>query len=363
VTYVDGDRVWAFGHPLDAAGRRELFLQDAYVYTVVNNPLATEEAETYKLAAPGHDVGVLTGDGLAAVAGRLGVLPAGFPLRIVAHDEDRGRVQTTQLQLADESAIGLPTGTSALSTLGPIALTESALTILGAAPKRQSGSMCVRFDIRERPRPLRFCNTYVGTGGDDQQITAVPLLADFGQAVDLIDAFDAEPLHVTRAQVDVKLRRGLRQAFLVGASAPSRVRRGHDVRVRLTMRRVRGPRLHRTIKVHVPRSQATGDYDLTLTGTDADQATTQAGGEAELLKDLLDTVGGLAGQLSSPTSVDELGTAIAAIHRYDGVTVSLREPGSDPDDADERPAYRDPELRVSGSATVPVTVVSGRKRR
>ena len=39
VTYVDGDTVWAFGHPLDGAGRRSLLLQDAYVYTVVNNPI------------------------------------------------------------------------------------------------------------------------------------------------------------------------------------------------------------------------------------------------------------------------------------------------------------------------------------
>src|SRR3954452_8801119 len=31
VTYVDGDKVWGFGHPLDAVGPRALFLQDAYV--------------------------------------------------------------------------------------------------------------------------------------------------------------------------------------------------------------------------------------------------------------------------------------------------------------------------------------------
>ena len=38
VAYVDGDRVWSFGHQLDAAGRRNLLLQDAYVYRVINNP-------------------------------------------------------------------------------------------------------------------------------------------------------------------------------------------------------------------------------------------------------------------------------------------------------------------------------------
>ena len=57
VTYVDGDRVWGFGHPLDGAGRRSLFLQDAYVYTVIDNPIDTDQVTSYKLAAPGHVVG------------------------------------------------------------------------------------------------------------------------------------------------------------------------------------------------------------------------------------------------------------------------------------------------------------------
>ena len=52
--------------------------------------------------------------------------------------------------------------------------------------------------------------------------------------------------------------------------------------------------------------------------------------------------------------------------RRDARGRSFREPGADSsDDEDgppERPAYRDPELRVSGSASLPVTVVSGRRR-
>ena len=41
VTYRDGDVVYGFGHPLEGAGRRALLLQDAYVFTVVANPLDT----------------------------------------------------------------------------------------------------------------------------------------------------------------------------------------------------------------------------------------------------------------------------------------------------------------------------------
>jgi hypothetical protein len=43
VAYRDGSAIWAFGHPIDAAGRRALQLQDAYVFSVINNPNGTEE--------------------------------------------------------------------------------------------------------------------------------------------------------------------------------------------------------------------------------------------------------------------------------------------------------------------------------
>jgi hypothetical protein len=365
VAYVDGDQVWAFGHELDAAGRRQLFLQDAYVYTVINNPVGTEDAQTYKLAAPGHDLGTLTSDGIDAVAGRLGALPARFPLRIVARDQDTGRLQVTALQLADETSVDLPTGASALSDVGPIAIAQAAFGILGGAPTRQSASMCVRFELQERARPLRFCNTYVGSGGDSDTVAAAPLVADFGKAAGLVDAYDVSRLHLTKVDVDMKLRRGLRQAVLVGVRGPARVRRGHDVRLRVTMRRVRGAQFQRTLKVHVPSYQATGHFDLTLQGPEADRPGT-SNDTTDVLGSLLTLFGGLGGDEVLPTGLDDLADQVAAIHRYDGVSASFLAPGADPTDADappQRPVYRDPELRVSGIASLPIAVVSDRKRR
>ena len=81
VTYVDGDKVWGFGHPFDATGRRELLLKDAYVYTVIGNPVGIGDAISQKLAAPGHDLGTITADGPSGIGGRLGPLPPLIPIR------------------------------------------------------------------------------------------------------------------------------------------------------------------------------------------------------------------------------------------------------------------------------------------
>src|SRR3954470_15782970 len=56
VAYVDGDRVWAFGHELEGAGRRARVAEGACVFRVINNPLQLGQiGATYKLAASGHD--------------------------------------------------------------------------------------------------------------------------------------------------------------------------------------------------------------------------------------------------------------------------------------------------------------------
>jgi hypothetical protein len=375
VSYVDGDRVWAFGHPLDAAGRRSLLLQDAYVYTVVNNPIGTPEASTYKLAAPGHDLGTLTSDGLSAVAGRLGPLPPRIPMRVFARDLDSGALQQLDVQLADETDVGDPSGSSAISAVVPLAVAQAATAALDGAPMRQSGSMCARFELRERPKkPLRFCNTYVGAGGFDG-VSGVGLVGDLTEATGLIDAYDASPLHVTNVEINAKLQRGLRQAFIVGLSGPRVLRRGSSVRLTLRLRRPRGGAFRRSFSMEVPRDAPRGAHELRLRGTAADA------GAGAALGSLLDALIGDTGQTSDggtsgPSSLDELGKAVKDIERYDGVTASFRPPGSSAsqsesgsadgsssdtngsgDSRDGEPhVLRDPLLRLSGTATLDVTV-------
>jgi hypothetical protein len=357
VTYVDGNTVWAFGHPLDGAGRRSLLLQDAYVYTVVNNPIDSDQVTSYKLAAPGHDLGTLTNDAPSAVVGRLGALPERFPLRVSATDLDSGRIVHENVEIADETVAGQPTGSSSLTQVGPVAVAQAAYDILRGSPARQSGEMCVRITIRERKAPLRFCNTYVGGSPSSP---AAPLVADFAAATGLLDAYNFGTLHVTSAAVSLKLRRDLHQAFLLAASAPTHVRRGHDIKVRILAQRVRGARFTRTVKVHIPRSLKKGTHILSLTGTAADAVAGQ--GDAQDLSSTftitLGDQGDSSGDDPGPRDLDELAQAFAGLARDDGVTASFRRPGDSSGDSatSEVEVLRDPQLRISGSALLRVVV-------
>ncbi len=365
VTYVDGDRLWGFGHPLDAAGRRALFLQDAYVYSVIDNPLGAPELTTYKLAAPGHDLGTLTNDEVSAVTGRLGPLPAHFPLRVTARNTKTGATKSITAQIADEAGAGLPTGVSSLSAAAPVAVAQVATTVLGATPVRQSGSMCLRVGVAGLKKPMRFCNTYVGGGGGDDQLAGAPMVNDAAAAIADLDAYNFGPLHITDVEANIRIQSGLRQAFMLGATAPDTVRRGADLPVRLRIRRVDGPESTRTITVHVPKGMPTGGRKLRLTGTSLD-----AGGSSD---DLSIVFGALEGDTSNetdeagPRNLEQLADDFASTHRWDGIISSFRPATSDSEELTpgsseaiarrKRHVYRDPQLRLSGEVTVPVTVV------
>jgi hypothetical protein len=324
------------------------------VYTVIGNPVGTGDAISEKLAAPGHDLGTLSADGPNGVAGRLGALPPRIPVRILVKDGDTNAQQGLTTQVADETSVDNPSGTSGLSLVAPMALAQAAFTTLEASPARTSGSMCARVTVKERPKPLGFCNTYVGAGGgpvgsQDSPIPGAALVSDLAEALGDVDAFQLGELHVTGVVVHATLVRGLRQAFLTSIEAPSVVHRGGGAKLTLNLQRVYGKREQRTIDVHIPAGAPLGERDLTLSGTGAD-------GSGDSGTDILDLggTGSSDGTDAGPKSVSALAEQIGKIHRYDGVRLSLRPPGST--GGKKTAAYRDPSLRISGTAHARVTV-------
>src|SRR3954447_8283768 len=140
VTYTNGGRVWAFGHPFEAAGARSLLLQDAYVFKVVNDPNASLTGGSYKLAVAGHDVGTLTNDAFSAIVGQVGTLPTTTDVRVSAVDHDTGAQRFLQTAVADETDVDTPTGFTALGAVAPLAVAEAAGSVLRSSPGRLTGT-------------------------------------------------------------------------------------------------------------------------------------------------------------------------------------------------------------------------------
>jgi len=354
VAYVDGDRVWGFGHPFENSGLRSLLLQDAYVYDVISNPNVGEDSgSTYKLAAAGHTLGTISNDASAAVVGRSGRPPVTVPVRIFTEDEDTGERATLGARVADETDAGTPAGSSALTFVAPLALAQGASAILRSAPGRLSGTVCVRIALRERKRPLRYCNRYVSASAPadpeaGENLVAAGAAADALTALTELDDFKLHRLHVTEFAARVKLRRGLPQAFIRSVKMPRRVRRGQRVRVRLNLQVVRGPRITRSFRLRIPRSLRSGRRRVAFSGRDVDDP------ESDLFGALLETItiGGDeeddgAGDPGA-RSLEALARRVRAVARYDGVRVRIG--------GRRARAYRDADLRISGRGSATVRV-------
>ena len=83
VTHIDGDRVYAFGHPMYNLGPTEFPMTRAYVYTVLPSLFSS-----IKLSTTGEVIGTFLQDRATAIAGRLGPGPRMIP---VTHDARRRR--------------------------------------------------------------------------------------------------------------------------------------------------------------------------------------------------------------------------------------------------------------------------------
>ena len=364
VTYVDGDRIWGFGHPLDGAGARALFLQDAYVYRVINNPVqAGSFLSTYKLAAPGRTVGTLTYDGLSAVAGRTGAAPPSSRIAVRVADRDTGKTRNVDVLAADETDLANPGGFAPVSLLGPIAVAEGVTTTLGASPPRLSGNLCVRIAVRERSKPMGFCNRYVtesASGGffGIGNGVATGAASDVAEALWLVESFEAAKVHVERVSARVDVRRGALLARLRGVTMPRRVRANEKVRVTLRIERIDGTAERRSFQMRIPKLER-GVQKLKFVGTDPDHG---HGGEDFLALSTRSTQDPTASATArrkrsrKAAALDRLASKVAKLHREDGVSLQLGRKSV--------PVFRDPKLRISGRASVRVDVrPAPRKRR
>ena len=377
VAYVDGDKVWAFGHSLDSVGPRSLILQDAYIYSIVNNPVALGDAITYKLGAPGHDVGILTNDTLDAVAGHVGPAPPETTMRVLARNLDNGHVALTQDKIADETALNLPTGSSPLSLVAPTVLAQAGADIAQASPVQQSGSMCLRIRVRELRKPMGFCNRYVATGGSGGSgdtsaaggAATASMIEDLSSALGVLDSYRLGLVHTTSVSASVRLANGLREAFLIGARAPRSARRGTTISVGLIVRPPRGARRRVVIHVRVPIGTRRGERDLVISGSPEDAP---GGDLGNLLGDLTSPtieldLGPPEGADNGPSSLAAVAQSIAGLQRYDGLRARFVAPGghagsSDDPASEGRRVYRHPTLRLTGRVRVPIRITTGSRR-
>ena len=242
LTYRDGDRVVAFGHPFFQTGNVAYPLSLAEVTTIVASDLSS-----FKMGTPTEQVGTITQDRRAAVAGTVGPIPAMLPLSIRVKSGDD--LAAARAAVSDDYRFHLLRHRLLAPQLAGIAAVNALATAAGTLPEA-TWRYRLTLTLAGRP-PLVLEDTATGL----LQQAATQLSAPLTLLLDNPFApFDAESL-----ALDVTLVGGESNAQVWAARVePTVARPGQTVNVVATLRDVRGDRREVAIPLVVPDDAADG---------------------------------------------------------------------------------------------------------
>lgn len=231
VTHIDGDRVYAFGHPMYNLGPTEFPMTRAYVYTVLPSLFSS-----MKLSSTGEVIGTFLQDRATTVAGRLGAGPKMIPVSIALQRTDAPR-RTFKYTVVNDPLFGpLMTYASLLNTL------MSYERSMEAATFSVRGSVSIK-----NHDSIAFNNIF---SGDQSSIAAAtyviaPVLNLMGNDYEKVDV---ESVDLTITTTERPKTATLERVWL----DDPRPRAGRTVPLKMLLRTYRGEDELRTVPIQIP---------------------------------------------------------------------------------------------------------------
>jgi len=163
VTYIDGNRIYAFGHRFLDVGATSLPFALSEVLTVVPNTNTS-----FKLSAARQWMGTIGYDGNTAVAGEFGKRAATVPVSLNV-TRDGKHVESYQIQMVND-----PLLSPLLVQMAVFSAIDATERTVGAATLRITGEIA----FQNAPLPVRIDNMFSADNGSATQAslsTAVPV--------------------------------------------------------------------------------------------------------------------------------------------------------------------------------------------
>jgi hypothetical protein len=249
VTHVEGERVYAFGHPMMGLGPCQLPMMTGYIHTVY--PRASV---SMKMGSPLKVVGVLDTDVSTAVSGRLGAVPDMLPVTVRVKANDYSEPRDYHVQVAREPNL--------MATLVMTVL-ASAIDTEGNLPEELTARLEAEIQVEGYPplviREALSGPRYSGPMGPmalfSSVVNTVHLLLRNPLAPFRIESIDCRiTLEPRRTQADIESVR----------LATDRVLAGQDLNAVVTVKPFKGPRQVYPVRIRVPADLPEGTYELSI---------------------------------------------------------------------------------------------------
>ncbi len=270
VTYRNGERIYAFGHPFLGLGMSDLPMSESHVVTVIPNL-----NNSFKLAVPDAMVGTMTQDRATGVFGKLGQAPKMIPVNLEMRTS-LGKKVVANFEVARDTF------------LTPMLL-NMAIFNTGTAEERGLGDTTVRVVANVKLRgtePLHIERRFSGSQAAAQASAAV--------AMPFVSLFRSGFENLDIEKIDIRLftDEGSRTAVLERISVDkAEAAPGEIVNVKAFARTNTGRVVMETIPVTIPKDASEGE--LTLAVSDGSTVQKKAASQhfvPETLSDLVETM-------------------------------------------------------------------------
>lgn len=249
VTYVEDNKVLAFGHPFLKKGNVNYLMTNAYVFTTVNGM-----ENSFKVGATGDTIGVINQDRGAAVAGLTGRYPSIVPIRITVHDNVLNRTEEAGVQVIQDEQLA-----PALAATSVFNFIEKTMDRVGP------GTAHVRFDITGSGLPVDVLsreNMFYSPSNIGELA-----VGEFLEAMAIVSGNQYHPVDIMDVKVNVSIDEDRRTATILEAhSNMAKAKPGEPINVTVKLKPYRGETITRVISYTIPKTQPAGLMTLEVRG-------------------------------------------------------------------------------------------------
>jgi hypothetical protein len=246
ITHIDGDRVYAFGHPFFNVGPSQFPMTRAYVYAMMPSLMSS-----FKISSMGEVIGTMQQDRETAIVGTLGKGPVVIPMAVSLESQrdDGSRKRAFTFNIANDQVFT------------PL-LTYVALANTLASYERQFGA--ATFSIKSRAQikghdDLTLEDVFTGDNGALGAATAI------AGPITMLLSNDREPITVTGLNVSIDATESSRTATIERVWIDElRPRAGRTVPLKVLTRSYRGEDKISTVPIEIP-ANVSGSVSILVT--------------------------------------------------------------------------------------------------
>jgi SpoIVB peptidase S55 len=247
ITHIDGDKVYAFGHPFFNLGPAEFPMTRAYVYAMLPSL-----ASSFKISAMGDIVGTIRQDRATAIAGTLGKGPAVIPMTVTlqsSRQDSDVSTRTFSYRVANDQV------------LTPLLSYISLYNTIGAY-ERQFGTATFSVKSRARIKGHRDLTLEDVFAGDNAALGAATAIAG---PLTMLLANDLEPITIDGLDVTLEASETSRSVRIERVWLDEvRPRAGRTVPLKVLTRSYRGEEKISTVQIEIP-AHVSGPLSLLVT--------------------------------------------------------------------------------------------------